>query len=589
MKSILKNSVTSVMIASSVMFSITPALADTPVRPSLAESPSYGITNMSQAQVKSVVQEKTATGWTIAAVIKLSNQSGSSLRIPDYELRGKFSDGTEYVLNPSAANKTSIPPLSYVELTYYTRIDANIDFKLTDLEFVHVNWKVYPKTETVLADAPVDTIVWRGNDSEFQELTNWGESFTIPGVTSDLRYTTMDLSKQYTSQSPTYVIRVMVENPSTYTETVPEFTFSGKTGTTNFIGSRIQQGPIILNPGDKKYIDFTITTDSGASLKAFYVMLSESYLPKGYMPEGTAKSLADSYTTPIPFFVGKLGIQPPAEGNNAALAGNLPVYQFGSAIDIDSVSQAINQQTAVSLEDLSWFENDGQNYKTAVAKIKFTNKGDSLIPIPQLGAEIVNDKGVSYTGIQNTSSINDILPGMGTVSIFTFTVPKSEEAGEFAFRLMEQQGKTAIKTAIASLHVNMQTSSPVGNVYAFYPYELTMNSFSISNYATKNAMTSSYDYNYRLNLDLDIHSTDAVAEDQSNPKLLLQLEGSDGKRLSSKTYSVAGSNRLMSGNQKIMFDNANSNQLESPISVKVYEVVSTPYGDARRFLTELKE
>jgi hypothetical protein len=28
--------------------------------------------------------------------------------------------------------------------------------------------------------------------------------------------------------------------------------------------------------------------------------------------------------------------------------------------------------------------------------------------------------------------------------------------------------------------------------------------------------------------------------------------------------------------------------LEAPVSIKVYEVVSTPYGDARRLLTTLK-
>jgi hypothetical protein len=78
-----------------------------------------------------------------------------------------------------------------------------------------------------------------------------------------------------------------------------------------------------------------------------------------------------------------------------------------------------------------------------------------------------------------------------------------------------------------------------------------------------------------------------VVADPSNPKLLFQLEGPDGKRLGSKTYALAGDGRLLSGNQSVMFDSA-SDQLESPISIKVYEVVSTPFGDARRLLTILK-
>jgi hypothetical protein len=51
---------------------------------------------------------------------------------------------------------------------------------------------------------------------------------------------------------------------------------------------------------------------------------------------------------------------------------------------------------------------------------------------------------------------------------------------------------------------------------------------------------------------------------------------------------LAGDNRLMNGNQSIMFDSADDT-LQSPISIKVYEVVTTPYGEARRLLATLKD
>ncbi|MFD0675494.1 MULTISPECIES: S-layer homology domain-containing protein [unclassified Paenibacillus] len=555
------------------------------------DMPSYYLTENTQAQVKGVLQEKTANGWQLGASIKLTNTSSSTVRIPDYELRVKASDGTVYTLKASSDKPVSIAPQSVVELSYMTQVDKNTDFQLTNLLWVHVDDEVYPKLETVLADAPIDSIVWHGADAAIQEpslMGNWGAAFTIPGETSALQYAATNVTKQFTGQAPSYIIQLRVKNTGKNAAAVPDFTLSGKAEGRSFVGKRIEQTSIKLNAGEQKYINYAITTDSDAQLTAFYVLSAHSFLQQGM-------------NAPIQFYTGRIGVKFPGPGQTGA---GMPQYEIGKPIAIDSLSKTVNPQMEVALQDFGWFENDGQSYKTAVAKIKFTNKSSSTIPVPVLGADIVSSNGTVYDGTNIASTVKDVLPGMGAVGTYTFIVPKSEEANQFTFRLMEQQGQQvqqqgqaaseqaqtqqSYKMPIAQVNVTIKTLNQAGNVYSFYPYELQMDSFNITNFAAKNAVTNSYGYSYKLEMGLNIKTTDAVLADPSNPKLLFQLEGPDGKLLGSKTYSLGGDNRLMSGNQSVMFDNA-ADTLESPVTAKVYEIVSTPNGDARRLLGTLKD
>ncbi|UUZ81086.1 hypothetical protein LJK88_41265 [Paenibacillus sp. P26] len=106
--------------------------------------------------------------------------------------------------------------------------------------------------------------------------------------------------------------------------------------------------------------------------------------------------------------------------------------------------------------------------------------------------------------------------------------------------------------------------------------------------AGTNPTTRVYTYSYKLKMDLDIHTTDEAVADPANPKLYMQLENGNGIRLASKSFPLSGDGRLLSGTQTINFDSA-SDQMESPLTLKIYESISTPYGEARRLLSELKE
>ncbi|ALS20426.1 S-layer homology domain-containing protein [Paenibacillus naphthalenovorans] len=540
------------------------------------DMPSYDITGSTQAQVKSVLQEKTDEGWRIGAVVKLKNTSGSAVRIPDYELRAKASDGTVYVLQSSASNPHSIPPQSYVELSYMTVIEVKTELDLTDLLWIDVDQNVYPKQETLLADAPIGSIVWRGKDAVIEDsalLGNWGVTFSVPGESSALKYTASRLNRQFTGQAPTYIVQLIVENPGSYTETVPDFTLGGKAEGQTFIGKRIEQEPVTLHPGERKYLHYAVTTDLNTQLTAFYVLSPESFLKQGQ-------------STPIVYYTGRIGFRfPSSYGTPMAL----PAYEFGKPIAIDSLSQAVSPQLGVSLMSLDWFENEGQSFKTAVAQLKFKNPSGSPLSVPDLTAELQNAQGILYSGTRTASSVKEVLPGMGTVVTFTFTVPLSEDAARFTFRLLEQQGQQTYKFPVAETSVAVNPPAADSTLLTFYPFELKLSSWSLSAVTMANPTTRAYTFNYKFKMDLDVHTTDEVIVDPGNPKLYMQLENSEGTRIASKVYTLAGENRLMSGSQIINFDNVSSDQLEIPVTLKIYETINTPAGDAKRLLAVLKQ
>ncbi|UUZ81087.1 hypothetical protein LJK88_41270 [Paenibacillus sp. P26] len=450
-----KNGLSTVLIASSVVFSAAPVFAAEASPVSAAEQ-IYSVTGTTQAQVKSVLQEKTPTGWRIGAVIKLYNKSLTASRIPDYESRALTSGGAPYILQPSAANPKSIPPQSYVELSYMAEPDTQEDIKVTDLAIVDVNLEVYPKVETPLADVPVEAKIWHGDDATISDpalLKAWGDTFTIPGITSGLKYTPVSMTKQFSGQSPSYSVTLKVDNPGSATETVPDFTLSGKAEGQSFFGKRAEQTPVALNPGEQKYIHFAVTTDNDAKLSAFYVLTPETFLKQGA-------------TAPLTYYTGRIGFQLP---NGDAAASALPAYQFGTPMTVDSVSQAISPQTSVALMDLKWYENEGQQYRTLVAKVKFVNNGSDPMAVPEVGADLGNSEGVFYNGTKANSTVKEVLPGLGTIVNYTFAVPQSEKSDQFTFRLLEPAAQAASQAAAASAGQAVAAASAVPTAAAAAP------------------------------------------------------------------------------------------------------------------------
>ncbi|WP_246238871.1 S-layer homology domain-containing protein [Paenibacillus anseongensis] len=540
----------------------------------------YSLPGGSQAQVKSVLQEKTTDGWRVGTVVKLTNSSNSTIRVPDYELRVRTSDGTDYTLVPSASNARSILPQSDVTLSYMTDINVKSDVSLTDVLWIDVDTKVYPKQETLLADSPVGSIVWRGNDAVINDASlmgEWGATFSIPGVTSSLKYSATSLSKQFSGQSPTYIVQVKVQNSGSYAETIPDFTLSGKSNGQSFIGKRVEESPITLNAGEQKYIHFAVTTEASTQLNAFYVLTPESFLKQGQ-------------TTTLQYYTGRIGFGLPANGgtetSTVPSGGN---YTFGTPMVFEQGNEFINPNLAVSLEELHVTNNEETGNKTGLAKFKLVNKGDKPIPVPALAADLTGKDGFTYTGSRQTLGTSDIAPGTGVVVSYGYTIPTTDQSDQYKLNVQgvlagASQGQTGYKSTIASYTVSTQSDNDHNNV-SLYPFKLNFKSWTLSQLTIT---TPSLSYSYKLNLDLDITRDPEVLVDNNFSKLKFELVDGSGSSLGSSSFPFSGTNRLVSGSQSLSFSNLTQNQVQNNVSIRVYESVTTPNGDMDRFITELK-
>lgn len=553
-----------------VPVTVTPAIHDLPVEALTA----YVLTEYTQAQVKSVTQEKSSDGWKVGVVITLTNTSGAAIRIPDYDLRIRTAEGTDYTLQASASNSRSILPQGSVTLSYMTDIGVNKDVQLTNLRWVEVDQKVYPKQEKQLADAAISSIVWRGQDTLIEDpahLGDWGVRFSLPGINSALKYSAVKMSKQFTGQTPTYIVEILAENQGGYAETIPDFILSGKSEGKSYIGKRVEEAPIRLDAGGKKSIHFAITTDTDTALEAFYVLSSESFLKQGQ-------------TTPTTYFTGRIGFRLPASEGAVAGAG-VSRYDFGTPMDFTQMNDTINPNLTVSLQELHVTDNQETGNKTGIAKFKLFNKSDKPIPVPAFGAELTGKDGNSYAGRRQTVNTDDIAPGTGIVVSYAFVLPSTDESELFQLNVQEVLANSAYKSTIASYSVSIQTDNDRNNI-ALFPFKLNLKSWTLSQLTMMG--TTGFSYTYKLNLDLGMERESEVVLDQAFSKLKFELVDSSGRALGSNSFPFTGSNRLVSGNQVLTFSNLAQDQIQSNISIKVYETITTPTGEMDRLIAELK-
>ncbi|MEC0265307.1 S-layer homology domain-containing protein [Paenibacillus anseongense] len=562
--------VTSSYEAKRLYVPVTPAVAEIPVE----DMKAFNLTENTQAQVKSVTQEKSAEGWRVGVVVTLNNTSGFTNRIPDYELRIQTAEGTVYTLQASASNSRSIPPQGNVTLSYMTDIGVNKDIQLTNLLWVDVNQKVYPKVETQLADAAISSIVWRGQDAKIDDpsrLGDWGARFSLPGIHSDLKYSAVKLSKQFTGQTPSYIVEIQAENEGSYAETIPDFTLSGKSEGQSFIGKRVEETPIRLDAGARKSIHFAITTDMNTTLQAFYVLSPESFLKQGQ-------------TVPIPYFTGRIGFRLPAnEGTVTGPAAG--IYIYGTPIAFTPRNDFINPNLTISLEELHVTDNEETGNKTGVAKFKLFNKSDKPIPVPAFGAELAGKDGNAYAGKRQIVSATDIEPGTGVVVSYGFTLPTTEQSERFQLNVQEVLSNSAYKSTIASYPVSVQNENDHNNI-SLFPFKLNLKNWTLSQLTAMG--TTGFAYTYKLSLDMDMQRESEVVLDNAFSKLKFELVDSSGRSLGSNSFPFTGANRLVSGSQMLTFSNLTQDQVQSHISVKVYETITTPTGEVDRLIAELK-
>lgn len=552
-------------------------------------TPSYKLTDNLNVEIKSLLNESSSDGARLAAVIRIKSSAGKAVKIPDQDLRVRTTDGDEYTLQASVLNAHAIRPNTTEELSYFVTIDRKAHASLSELVWVSVDWYSFPKRETEVLTVPVAGQSWEGSLSTLSQpddLKTWGETFQIPNIDSPLFYTPVAISKENTQQGTFTSVKLLVQNRSSKKEALPEFSMDGRavnvsgTDATVFAGKRVEQGAISLDPQEQRYIHFAIPTDKNTILSSLNIITNETF-----------KQL-DAKGTPsvTPFSIGRLNISLPNGGQSDISIDGAP-YEYNTPFKFDSNTDAIDPNMDVSLVEMHMHENEGEGYQTVIGKYKLTNHGEQPLPLPIFQTKLTTESGMTYTGNRQTTTTQEIMPNTSYVISYSYIMPSELKDQNFILKIVDNKTAAPVSTTLGAYRLALQPNSLNKDMLTFYPFKVKMNQWLLSAKANLSsaAAPSPTTYSYKLKLDLDIERQEQVIVDQNFSKMSFELIDPTGRLLSVKTVSFTGVNRLVSGTQFIQFDNLKTDEQEYPLTVNVYETITTPTGEAKRLVATLNQ
>ncbi|GIP35710.1 hypothetical protein [Paenibacillus sp. J2TS4] len=537
----------------------------------------YSLTDALSVEVKSVLNERNDTGSRIGVVVKMQNNSSKNVRVPDYEVRARTSEGLQYTLHSSATNARTVQPKEKIELSYMASVDRN-EFTISEISWVDIDVYVYPKVETDILSVPAQDLEWTGNEDDIKgqgAVRKWDESFKIPSVSSPLVYTPSKVEEENTPSGPVKLITVLVENPGESMETVPDFRLDGKAGKSVFPGQRVEQEPVTLEPGKREYIHYAIPVKNNVVLQSLNLLTPETYMVAD----------ANGKLTPVEYSIGRLNIVLPGE-EGFSLYG-LKKYVMDTPMQIDAVNSLIDPNVDVSLVELFMHENQGDGYKTAIAKFKLHNKSAQPVPVPIFDVDLKSGGGYTYGGVRQMASTERLMPNLSYIVSYSFAIPESESEERIGLFLVDSQTAEPYRTTISAYQTEVMTQDETSKWMSFYPFEVEMKDWTLV--TTTDPMPGYVTYSYKLQLDLDIERKDRVVIDQNFSKMKIELVDTTGRTIAEEYFSFTGMNRLISGIQTVQFKNLRTEQHEYPLTIHIYEAMETPQGEAKRLIKTLKE
>jgi hypothetical protein len=580
MKKVRKQALSVILISSLLLsFPYCAALADETQAAAVDTRYPSTLTGPLQVKINGLLSEHTLTGTRIGTIVKMYNVSNDTVRVPDYEIRIVTDNGARYVLRGSSDNAISVPPMSNITLSYMAQVELPDNLKPTSIVWVDVNKDVYPKDETTMLDLPISNLVWYGDQSIVSDpalIKKWGEAFTIPSLDSALTYTPINMTTDFKDQTPVQVIKLLVQNPGKQTEVIPGFIIEGKSSTQNYKGSRADQTVSSIDPGEKKYIYWTVPTDLDTQLISFTLSTPESFK----IPNRTDASANLTY------YIGRLSFGAPTAEQLVSDSTKASAYLLNSQIPIDPINNVVNPNINISAADFQIYENKGMGYSTGIIKMRFSNKGDKPLPVPQFAAELMGN-GFIYAGNRINASTSLVVPGTDYLVNYSFVLPVGGTVDQYNLRLIDNKTAAPYKINFAQSILTVNKPLKDNVKLNMYPYEVTIHDWALTNIALSNPSTLSYKYSYKLRINMDLKTLEPVMVDSNYNKLLIELETKDGRRIASNTQSLNGEGRLTSGEQLIYFTDSTSDQLENPIVLKIYEVIETPNGPVRSLVATL--
>ncbi len=520
----------------------------------------YPLTKEIQAEIKSVWNEKTAAGRTIGAVVRLHNQTSQIIRIPEYEVSVRAGDNTEYALQPSAGNAIAIQPKSKAELSYRIVLDRDDEISLSAVMWTEFNEKVYPRKGKRILTVPLA--------SNKPQTRAWGESFAIPEIAPSLVYTPLSLIQQYTRDGLAALAIFEAENTGALRAFIPDLTIQAKSGSRTFTGKPIGQSGLVLEPGDKRQVFFSIPLENDTELIRLLVSTPESFMESGQPA--------------VRYQVVRAEIALPAGLNAAGVGLSAPRYEWRKPIPFPENSRLGNTNVDVSMVELRLLDTESGGFKSAVAKFKLENRGRNAVPIPDFSIQLTDKEGRQYAGKRLEVSEEKLMPNLGYVVGYAVGMPESVQGDLLTLSIMDNLTADPFEIPVKDFQTEVRNESE-GSLLTLYPFEVKLKDWT---------MTTDYQsgtYTFRLKLNLELERESNVLVDQNFSRMKVELIDTDGSVIACESLPFIGENRLIDGWQTIDFGGASADQWHYPYTIKIYEAIETPNGEAVRLVKTLKQ
>ena len=518
----------------------------------------YTLTAALKAGVKTVLNERVPGGVRIGAVVRLFNAGSRAVAVPGYELRAVTTGGVVYTLKPSEDNPRIVQPREKVELSYMLTVGRSDAFMLERLAWVNVDEYVYPKKETNVLNMPVGGMEWYGPSTVFTDarLKNWGASFTIPTESAELVYTPVRLAERHTPQGTTTVLVLQVRNTGSRQAWVPEFTVTGKTMQGNYPAERAESGAVAVQPGATRYLHFVMRLNGPEAWRGFTI--------------GTPESFKDASGT-VTYEAGRLQIKPPSRRDAQNVQSS---YKLFDPIRVSSTLRPnLANEVEIALAETNRFEQTGDGFLTAVAKFRLVNRSGVSVAVPDFGVEWSTSEGISYTGERLEARQKMLMPGVGMLLTYVFTLPlDAGDDDQVRLTLLDGRPDT-FQLPIGAIELPLDKARE--DAAAMYPFKVDIRSASL-------------DPSGQILLDFGVSRAVNMTLDERSVRLKLEAVRPSGQVLVSRTYAMSGSNRLNSGMLTIDLPNADRIPTDEKLEIRLYEVLAGPGGDIERLVKTVR-
>lgn len=519
----------------------------------------YTLSQTLKTGVKTILNERIADGTRIGAVVRLHNTAGRVTTVPDYELRAVTTGGVVYTLRPSADNPRLVQPQETIELSYMLTVKRADAFAIERLVWTSVDEYVYPKKETSILSMPARNLEWYGPATTFTDagkVKEWGTPVTIPTESETLVYRPVRLAERHTPQGTTAVLVLEAANKGSRQAWLPDFTVTGKTQRGYYPAERAEKGEIAIPPGASRHLHFVMRLPDRQSWKSFTIATKETF--------------TDASGT-IEYEAGRLQIKPPARQAAQSVQNEYRLFQ---TIRIASTLQPnLAREVDVSLAELQRFEQTGDGYLTATAKFRLMNRSGVSVPVPHFGVEWQTSEGISYAGERMESRQRMLMPDVGLVIGYTFTLPLSAADDDTVQLTLLDGSPDTFELPVGAIRLEVPQQEPES--IDMYPFELSVQSGAFT------------DKDESVVLELDVKRTANVTFDERNIRLKVEAADESGRVLASRTYPFAGTDRLAPGRNAIELG-VGSRKPAGDVVIRLYEVLSAPSGTVERHVDTMR-